>query len=338
MIKKPLLSLLVLVHAFLLLPTMASAEDLPRLYVDSNPKNARVIIWNIQPSFRQGMTLLPGDYDIQVQHPGYQAYRETIHIEKSQRLKVTLQPKLYPLNLSLGDIPLSNAKITIWNIKPKFKQGMHLPSGEYKLQVEVKGYQVYSETIRINGKPLNWKVNMVPSPVYSASSVDADAGEAGYPLFITPKDAKVRILNIKPKFKQGIRLLPGKYHLEIKYKNFDTITPWIEIKDGTVYIELLTQVGDGVKIANSAGSSAMVEDVEAVDNAASDVPAGHYRLNVTTVPEDATVHIFNTQQVYTAGMALKPGRYLLHISAPNVPMHKKWVEIVDQDVDVHMEL
>ena len=214
---------------------------------------------------------------------------------------------------------------------------MYLPSGEYKLQVEVKGYKVYSETIKINAKPLNWKVNMVPNPVYTANAIDSqvDAGDAGYPLYVTPTDAQIKILNIKPKFKQGIRLLPGKYHLEIKYKNFDTITPWIEIKDGTVYIELLTQAGDGMKVANSSGANVEIEEVGAK---ADDVPPGHYRLNITTVPENARVHIFNIQKVYKAGMALKPGRDLLHISAPNVPVHKKWVEIVDQDVDVHMEL
>ena len=335
MMKRTALRLLILLNAVLLLPTgaMAGNDDLPRLYIDTTPENSKVIIWNIRPSFTQGMSLLPGDYDVQVQHAGYHAYRETIRIDNSQRLRVKLKPKSYPLKVSLN-IPVEDAKIIIWNIKPPFQQGMELPSGEYKLQIQAEGYETYSKIVTIKGMPLNHKVTLRSAAGFTAQSfVSSDVGDEGYPLYVTPKDATVRILNIKPRFKQGMHLLPGKYHLEIKYKNYNTITPWIEIKDGTVYIELLTQKGS-VKVANSVSRTVIVE--EPINN--DDVPPGHYRLNVTTKPADAKIHIFNIQKVYEAGMALKPGRYLLHISTPNTPVHKKWVEIVDQDINIHMDL
>ena len=336
MIRKYFLPLLLLLNTLLFSSFAIAGEDLPRLYIDSQPKGAKVIIWNIQPSFTQGMTLLPGDYDIQVQKNGYQAYRKTIHIENSQRLKVVLQPKSYPFRIALSGVPANKAKIIIWNIKAKFKQGMSLPSGEYKLQIQAQGYKTYSKVVKIAGKALNLKVKMQPIVTYTAESVESsDVGDAGYPLYVTPKDARIKIINIKPRFKQGMHLLPGKYHLEIKYKNFDTIAPWIEIKDGAVYIELLTQTHANVKTAKSVSTNVAIEDNQA-DR--SDVPPGYYRLNITTVPENARIHIFNIQKVYTKGMALKPGRYLLHISAPNVPVHKKWIEIVDQDIDLYMEL
>ncbi len=309
--------------------SICAAGSLPQLYIDSIPKNAKVIIWNVQPSFVQGMQLLPGDYDVQVQATGYQPHRQTVHLNKTKRLKVNLSPKLYPLNVSLN-IPKNQAKIIIWNIEPEFEQGMLLPSGEYKLQVQAAGYQTYAQTIELKDKPLNWSVELQPSKAASASATYSaqaftDAGDLGFPLYVDPKEAEVKILNIKPKFSQGMRLLAGRYHLEIKYKNYDVIDPWIEIKDGTVYIELVTEK-DHLKVANSMKSEQ------------TPVLAGYYRLNITTKPADAEVQLFNIQKIYQKGMALKPGRYTLHIIAPNKPMHESSVEIIDQDIDVHIEL
>jgi formylglycine-generating enzyme required for sulfatase activity len=48
----------------------------------------------------------------------------------------------------------------------------------------------------------------------------------------TPESAKVRILNIKPKFFQGMELLPGKYYIEVSNKEHATSKQWISINQG----------------------------------------------------------------------------------------------------------
>lgn len=48
----------------------------------------------------------------------------------------------------------------------------------------------------------------------------------------TPKDALVRILNIRPKFKQGIILDPGKYHIEVSAKGYKMHKEWISLGIG----------------------------------------------------------------------------------------------------------
>ena len=56
-----------------------------------------------------------------------------------------------------------------------------------------------------------------------------------------PKDFRVRILNIKPKFSQGIRLKPGRYLLEVSAFGYNTWKDWIELAAGekkTVKISL----------------------------------------------------------------------------------------------------
>jgi len=47
-----------------------------------------------------------------------------------------------------------------------------------------------------------------------------------------PKDARIRILNIQPKFKQGIQLKPGKYHVEVSAQGYKTTKQWVPLKAG----------------------------------------------------------------------------------------------------------
>ena len=47
-----------------------------------------------------------------------------------------------------------------------------------------------------------------------------------------PERAKVRILNIKPKFHQGIMLNPGRYHLEVSASGYEMEKVWKRIETG----------------------------------------------------------------------------------------------------------
>ena len=56
-----------------------------------------------------------------------------------------------------------------------------------------------------------------------------------FSLFIqkVPSNSKVRILNIKPKYYDGIKLKQGKYHIEVSQKGYKTINKWIFLKKNT---------------------------------------------------------------------------------------------------------
>ena len=47
-----------------------------------------------------------------------------------------------------------------------------------------------------------------------------------------PPGARVRILNIKPKFYQGMELRPGRYHVETSKKGYETKKMWVNLKGG----------------------------------------------------------------------------------------------------------
>ena len=55
-----------------------------------------------------------------------------------------------------------------------------------------------------------------------------------YRLYVnSPNADKIRILNIKPKYKDGIWLKAGKYHIEISAKKYTTYKNWINLKKDT---------------------------------------------------------------------------------------------------------
>jgi len=47
-----------------------------------------------------------------------------------------------------------------------------------------------------------------------------------------PANAMVKILNIDPKFHQGIKLEPGNYHLEVSHTGYETERMWIDLRAG----------------------------------------------------------------------------------------------------------
>ncbi len=48
----------------------------------------------------------------------------------------------------------------------------------------------------------------------------------------TPGTARVRILNINPAFTQGIKLQPGRYHVEVSASGFNTQKLWVDLAAG----------------------------------------------------------------------------------------------------------
>jgi len=55
----------------------------------------------------------------------------------------------------------------------------------------------------------------------------------------TPSDSRVRIMNIKPKYRPGIVLTPGKYDIYVTRNGFKSKRGWVEIKDSNIIVEVM---------------------------------------------------------------------------------------------------
>ncbi|MDX8394879.1 MAG: caspase family protein, partial [Mariprofundaceae bacterium] len=60
--------------------------------------------------------------------------------------------------------------------------------------------------------------------------VVVDAPKYSLTINVTPSDAKIRILNIGPKYRAGMQLPSGRYHLSASKSGFKSKDKWIEIK------------------------------------------------------------------------------------------------------------
>ena len=69
------------------------------------------------------------------------------------------------------------------------------------------------------------------TPVVAAPAVKK-TGKAKLFVSTSPDDAKVRILNIKPVFRQGLELVDGSYHIEVSAKGYHQEKRWIKLAQG----------------------------------------------------------------------------------------------------------
>jgi formylglycine-generating enzyme required for sulfatase activity len=116
-----------------------------------------------------------------------------------------------------------NATVKILNIDEPFQQGMQLEPGTYHLQVSSEGYEPQERWIELGPgeeKRFNFELAKIIQKVAR--------------LFVetVPEEAAVRILNIKPKFSQGIELEPGSYHVEVAAEGYETERRWIDLVAG----------------------------------------------------------------------------------------------------------
>ncbi|HMT92066.1 SUMF1/EgtB/PvdO family nonheme iron enzyme [uncultured Thiothrix sp.] len=114
-----------------------------------------------------------------------EAERKAIARETAKR-----QAALATYPLTINTVP-ANAKVSIRNIEPKYRDGMHLPSGPYQVRVEAAGYETEDKwvelgkaaktlTIKLKAKPKqtttqinNWVDDLINKPSASAAILQA---------------------------------------------------------------------------------------------------------------------------------------------------------------------
>ena len=80
--------------------------------------------------------------------------------------------------------------------------------------------------------PLAEPVNTRPArPELTAQDAPQEPPSFAINVALQPENASVRILNIRDKYYPGIKLLPGRYHIEVTDKGYDTQTQWITLND-----------------------------------------------------------------------------------------------------------
>jgi len=115
--------------------------------------------------------------------------------------------------------------------------------GDHRILVEKEGYETYQRPINIEaGRSMSLFVDMTPVLANARLFVDTD-----------PADAKIRILNVRARFRQGIELDPGEYYLEISADGYETEKRRIVTEAGEDRNLNIRLMRDESKFINSVG-------------------------------------------------------------------------------------
>ena len=64
------------------------------------------------------------------------------------------------------------------------------------------------------------------------ASIPPEVSKSKLFMEVDPKDSRVRILNIKPRFQQGMELESGRYNVEVSKQGYETKKMWIKLEAG----------------------------------------------------------------------------------------------------------
>ena len=196
---------------------------------------------------------------------------------------------------------VEGALVIVEGLGEAYHDGMRVPAGDYFVEVIKEGYNTWREKVSVVDADVMLTAKLVKRP------------RKGNKLALTvrtdPPEARVRIMNIVPKYKDGILLTPGRYLIEVSHKGYREYEEWITVKgeDHLLNVRL--------KAKNAAPS-----------------------LLVKAVPGKARVRILNIEEPYRDNMPLRKGKYLVEVALDGYETVQKWISIADKDLVMTVKL
>eukprot|EP01022_Parablepharisma_sp_SALTPOND_P018098 TRINITY_DN2940_c1_g1_i2.p1 TRINITY_DN2940_c1_g1~~TRINITY_DN2940_c1_g1_i2.p1 ORF type:complete len:578 (-),score=169.16 TRINITY_DN2940_c1_g1_i2:3173-4906(-) len=227
------------------------------------------------------------------------------------------------------DTEPEDAQVRLLEVKPKFVQGIALPAGSYVIDVQSKGYLTQYKQFSLNdNQTLRLKVALERDPAVPLPE-NADEPDPNAPgkLFvdIQPEDARIRIINVRPPFKQGIELPPRTYSMDASKDGYETSVFTATVEPGQDTHVIVT-----LKSLNATSA----DIAEAADEEA---PPG--TLVVEAKPADVELVLEEVDEPYAAGMSLPPGDYTITATREGYsPVRKRVTIRPDAKTTTHVEL
>ncbi len=253
-----------------------NAVDYGILRVTTEPANAKIRVLGIRPKFEQGMKLEPGTYTVDAKLFGRKTVAQDVVIKPGLEALVHFTLPEARTGKLFVNANMPDATIRILDIKPKFEQGMELPEGTYTIDAASPGYE--TKVVKVE----------VVADQDNQVTVELEQPKGIGRLFVKtdPADATIRVLDIRPKFEQGMELAEGTYTIDVTVEGRDTVVRTVTVvADQDNVIEL------NVPVAAAPG-----------------------KLFVETKPSGANIRILNIKPVFQQGMELQPGRYTIDAS------------------------
>ncbi len=275
------------------------------LTIRPEPADAQVRLLNSPTTYQPGVTLTPGDYEVEVTREGYIARKFPVRIVDGEvAVQVALQkmpapppPSQYRLTV-LANPP--QATVRLLNSQTPYQAGVQLPPGEYQIEVTLDGYESSRIPVRITSSDVMLPISLkkIEQPSTYRLTVQPD-----------PATAQVRLVDSSTVYQPGVRLAPGHYTVEVTQAGYEPAWATVQIVDRDVMAS--------VKLTSKSLS---------------------YRLTVHPDPADARIRLLNAKTAYQPGVMLAPGNYTIEVSQPGYETKQIPVRIADSDVAVPVTL
>ena len=198
----------------ILKPSAPPMEDpLAGFTVEVNPPNARVRFRDFEEPYSAGMRLPEGRYRLEVTAEGYQTELLSVqHGAEPTSEQVSLNRNPAPVARSAFTIELhpANARIRLPDIKARYRPGMMLPTGRYRVEVSSEGYLPLTRTVQ-------------HGPGETFEQVALQRPGAQFTVEVEPEGALVTLLDIGEVYMPGMTLPDGDYSVEISAEGFETV-------------------------------------------------------------------------------------------------------------------
>ena len=128
--------------------------------------------------------------------------------------------------------------------------------------------KVYKAT---DGKQLPWQSGVILDNFYfTEGAPESNTSTGRLTIKTSPDGAEIRILNILPKYQNGMELKPGRYHIEVSQSGYQRHTEWIDMTTGD-------QIHSVVLVAPS-GEASVSQGSDRIQTAMKNIPAGCFQI------------------------------------------------------------
>ena len=201
-----------------------------RLYVNPEPKSARVRIMNIKPRYQAGMELDPGKYLIEVSYKGYETFEEWVELYEGEvkevpvhlveirtgGLRIESEPEgaLIEFDRPDGSVVRQNSPFEWDDLLP----------GLYRVRILKDGYEDLEENVMVTADKLVFlKVPLIEKVIYGELFVNSEPSEAE--IFIEGRTVGVTPFLVR-------ELLPGPHVVSVQKEDYEVWQDSIEIEVG----------------------------------------------------------------------------------------------------------
>ena len=249
--------------------------------VETEPAGARVRILNIAERYEPGMELPAGEYRVEASFEGYETIVEMVDhgSEGATEHRIALRRSAQPFTVVTEP---AGARVRFLSIEERYRPGMELAAGEYRVEASLEGYETIVEIVR-HGSAGATQHRIALLRVAQPFTIVVD-----------PAVAHVRFLDIEDRYWPGMELPAGEYRVEASLEGYETIVEIVRHGSAGATqhrIALLRVAQPFTIVVDPAVAHVRFLDIEDRYRPGMELPAGEYRVEASLEGYETIVEI-----------------------------------------------